>query len=999
MIKSVISFLPSIEKYGDGLALVGTKLKFDAGELIEDPYIADAKIFLLENRPALADVFENPEDLRKAEFIVDTLTNPDNLNKIGMFRAPTDCGLLSQLQNMQDNWQNITNIITNHQKYVESTPSDFGFSLSANALIAIKEITRKLTGDIVNALDMFSAEVYNYLLHQFNCLAGNTCNKLIEDLQPIFSNPDFLNEYGDEDQWKSLNYSQLVIRITNPEFLPSGLIIPPSVLEVLEKSARYLEFLKSFDENLDIDVISWLNPLKTFNRNIKEQLDRLKSTIDQTIPNITNYLRNELFSDWKNRLDYIMSSDDVTTIHPLQVTFENLYKASYPSVNNSAEFFPSQFMNQVIANIRTFTEGNQEDKLETLDIYSIYLDHLKNFTDNPLIPLHPMEWIRPLEYLKTEVINYVTNPFVPIIEQKINGTMQALSLSMAELRMSQIGLSPDIYDRAVKYLEYLEQLEKFKSDLLFQMPGKSMEFLLINVIQGFINLGMESSSEPILNVLFRIKYLHLIESVGISTIVPEERREDWLNTILFGNYVVHNHQYWIEFLIQLFHDLSTINVQVDDEFEYKPWWSTFGDSHEHVTNETFLLVWETLSNLSAVQNGDYDRLINTGRNNHFMTLTTLLNTTLLPDFTCTQTEDASVSIGHGRFVSLQQVMSQCVLPGTTKTIVVLGIHTTFIDNDVTTATIDESDNIDFFMMSPKWWIKNERKINLNGVPAPNPSQNIGTPGISGGKSGNFFGVGQIFEHGTLQITANGGNGSNGVDGKNGIDGVDGSKSPLGSCYAEPGKWVTPYIHLTIPYYSCSYSEHDVPHSDEPARYCDAKVGNGGGVWFHVRGKPGTSATPPTDGGLKGYGGLEGFVHIAQLASSSGNVKPPIANRGSDGLNGTGGSESLGGNRGPVHNLWGDDQFNFFGSTTCRSCCASTTTVEDRQPSYPKGKDGGNAVGWMGPKPQKFDPESVSVYVSLFKTQTDHNSHDLFRSIITEFLSKVDEEDSIPKITS
>ncbi len=106
------------------------------------------------------------------------------------------------------------------------------------------------------------------------------------------------------------------------------------------------------------------------------------------------------------------------------------------------------------------------------------------------------------------------------------------------------------------------------------------------------------------------------------------------------------------------------------------------------------------------------------------------------------------------------------------------LNTLFLDEELTFR------GNDLFIIAPTWIMYSEVKINLTGkdqenLPESENNNKDGEPGLPGGNSGNFVGIGTTFVSlRFLKLVLNGGQGGRGLDGKEGERGLPGSDGNL-----------------------------------------------------------------------------------------------------------------------------------------------------------------------------------------------------------------------------
>jgi hypothetical protein len=257
MLRNVINFIPSIELFGDGLAMIATRTEIADGHTEEEYIDTEIIPWLNQARNSLHIDFEE-EKLRRAYFVVDTILMS---KRIAIFRMPDECGPLSDIESMQANKNKLHDLTYNVLKFVKPSVSAFNVSLSTETLLTVLKVGNKLFTDVQDLLDLFSETLNKFMMAEFDCTSPEPleCESLISKLEVLFGNPDFSNAYSNESVWKSLDFKPGMERLTNRNYIPPGLAIPDNVTDLLQKYTSYLDYLDDL-ESLQKDILPWVKP-------------------------------------------------------------------------------------------------------------------------------------------------------------------------------------------------------------------------------------------------------------------------------------------------------------------------------------------------------------------------------------------------------------------------------------------------------------------------------------------------------------------------------------------------------------------------------------------------------------------------------------------------------------------------------------------------------------------------------------------------------------------
>lgn len=85
-------------------------------------------------------------------------------SRLAVFRMPNECGPLNEISLMENNHSNIWRTMTEGLTYVRGfSMNDFGFSLSSEAQLALKELTEELDRQIKTNLTQFGTELTEFV--------------------------------------------------------------------------------------------------------------------------------------------------------------------------------------------------------------------------------------------------------------------------------------------------------------------------------------------------------------------------------------------------------------------------------------------------------------------------------------------------------------------------------------------------------------------------------------------------------------------------------------------------------------------------------------------------------------------------------------------------------------------------------------------------------------------------------------------------------------------
>lgn len=234
------------------------------------------------------------------------------------------------------------------------------------------------------------------------------------------------------------------------------------------------------------------------------------------------------------------------------------------------------------------------------------------------------------------------------------------------------------------------------------------------------------------------------------------------------NYIDESRR-WYGFLNSLHPIVSTYRLREEAKIVLQKLAISEGDKEIGFVNEDLKQL------VSHAESQIYDDVENTKVNPHKLNALKRLLQQMLDEnliISC----DAGKLLAKGYNVKISDVVKAECWPSA-KTIDIFALDTVYIDMD-----IDKTGaGVQLSIIASTWEIVNEKQIILNGedgkphpvAQAPNSvnireSGKIGEPGLPGGSSGHFLGIGRYFSNGPhLKINANGGTGGPGQTGGNG----------------------------------------------------------------------------------------------------------------------------------------------------------------------------------------------------------------------------------------
>ena len=268
-------------------------------------------------------------------------------------------------------------------------------------------------------------------------------------------------------------------------------------------------------------------------------------------------------------------------------------------------------------------------------------------------------------------------------------------------------------------------------------------------------------------------------------------------------------------------------------------------------------------------------------------LNSLLEATLKSHFRVEANEQPDVLSVVGNNIKLSEVKRY--ITDSIKTIKIKSFCSVEFDADL------KAQEANLVIISPKWVVNNNVKIDLSGLDAlhhksaasdgfgynvaSNGSEgDDGLPGIPGGNGGNFYGVGSEFWGlDKLCVDVSGGDGGNGQDGGDGADGLDNRK------HATVNKFYKKDIENTSGVHKNYWLLRD--YGAEDCRFIYDKI-------EHYYGFPGGNGGDGGRAGAGGYGGHKGSAKI--LCGTEEKIFMVLDDVGNLGRPGQGGSGGKGG---------------------------------------------------------------------------------------------------------
>lgn len=249
-LKSLIEFIPNVEKFRNSLALIITGVylteginEFNRTAIIgDDQVIEEVGASIREFVKSVLDNKDDDEELtpvqQKQLSLLGALTggtNNTDLSKIGIFRYPDRTGKYSELDILKAGKSRIEHIVGHVLSFTNSSASDFGHSISPDSKRLVHKIfNAMLNNEIAPNLANISREITEVYYRKFCDSEANT-TRLIEMV------PKGLAALRSIDAQESLTFlNQSIKAIESFKSLGINVDVARAIRQI-----GYLEFLKS----------------------------------------------------------------------------------------------------------------------------------------------------------------------------------------------------------------------------------------------------------------------------------------------------------------------------------------------------------------------------------------------------------------------------------------------------------------------------------------------------------------------------------------------------------------------------------------------------------------------------------------------------------------------------------------------------------------------------------------------------------------------------------
>lgn len=968
LLASAATLIPNTEHYSRAFSLIGTKALFPA-----DPEEALISVMLefLEGTKADLESSEGDEKvIEKSIQILDALMGSGGAN-LGVFRVPTECGFLSEMEYMQNNRLTATEAITTHSEFVDIV-GKFGTIVKAETKIKVKEIGQTLGNDVEQLMYGFADVLKDGA--NFDCIGQLNCELLLSQLYVLYSNVDFMDRY-DSDVWPTLNFVETVQRLINAEYIPPGVTFPDKMLESLANNSRYMDFLHSVAD-LGVSTSRWLEPMKVLSTYIQVNSNQIYLRMNETIFNdltafataIQNSLNFSCVTYGNQHCENVLT--DLITLYN-NSDFRNRYSDTsfWSEINETGAI--ARLVN---SDYWPKTALISDELLLRLEFVGLYLQTLANTIQ---LRFDKLPWLHPMKQLENEV-DQSTQNLIVAMKANIATILESLKLDLIESRVPEFELFNEIYEKREKLILYKGAIAL---EMDFTVEGMLLTSYIELILSSFPRLGLSQDSIHIQALQKEKQYLQSLEIISGTEIVIRKAEDnyDWLRPFTGLAEAVAVEIYWCQFLIELYEEISDITVQTGSRITDLRDWT---ERHD-ITEDTFLQFLIVFKELQPIDSRPRDDILNCLTFSPLFMSTKLASVQLLldstvPAFTCVVQGTAFNCSGN--YVTLSAVFGQ--LPNTTTTLIVSAFQKLFIQNDI----YRNGSPINVTIIATNITAHGTARLDLSGAKGESYSGS-GRPGLPGnvGQNGcNLHLVGQYIEEGKLHVVLNGGNagdGQPGIDGTNGQDGARKDFDPdrFSHCEANSGD-----VKVKITPYKCCQFGQEVQYS---AKECNA--GNSG-CWHEILGEEGTYAGSGANGGCQGYPGNPGIIFITNLETSL------ITNQtrlGLSGADGRGGIAGRGGRRGDYWRGFIDDLDNRGGNTTAKYCGLHGNpayyTSSEKKPDGSAGQAGAHCVGRAQPMPNYFAYSDITRYKDAFKWRANSIvNNEYLRKTLSVFLSNI-----------
>ncbi|XP_014270238.1 uncharacterized protein [Halyomorpha halys] len=196
MLQHATDFIRQIEKYKNSIALVVTKIenRYVGNKIVSDEKVIGTISHYIEQ--VIEDISMYPEIIssegkeKVLSFLEIFLSkdNNDQLTKIGIFRKPSDSGLLIGIERMKESKTLLKKLIQKNTKSVNVDDKDFRYTVSAKSTFHIGCLAEEINKTIVKQLFNMWDEVENYCIAMEEKISDlEYLNFTFQNLQQSFS--------------------------------------------------------------------------------------------------------------------------------------------------------------------------------------------------------------------------------------------------------------------------------------------------------------------------------------------------------------------------------------------------------------------------------------------------------------------------------------------------------------------------------------------------------------------------------------------------------------------------------------------------------------------------------------------------------------------------------------------------------------------------------------------------------------------------------------------
>ncbi len=280
-VKDVCYFIKDdVSKFQNSIAMVVTKVP----KYINDNKMSDEKaIRYIENSIiSIKDELKNRGENACGVQLIESISN-----KIGIFRYPDRAGLFSGISILQPGKINIEHLIANSLNFVNTTESDFGYSISSDSKLFVKDLLEKiLNTKCAESVFEICDRIEEEYIDQINT---------VEDIE-------LLNESVSVGAAMLDNVSN-----SNPLIFIENLMLVANKLKLnvrvdgLNNSLEYMRFLLTVENSTLTTSSVFITKLANIKRQITNKYDE---HIDAEVENL---LEREFPTDFKTIADQILT--------------------------------------------------------------------------------------------------------------------------------------------------------------------------------------------------------------------------------------------------------------------------------------------------------------------------------------------------------------------------------------------------------------------------------------------------------------------------------------------------------------------------------------------------------------------------------------------------------------------------------------------------------------------------------------------------------------------